>query len=66
MKKRLQIALGLRSSCCAAKIVSWHSDKYYCAQCEAWLSTANTVKAPKSSIKSKRLTPRQLTHAHTK
>lgn len=36
MKSLLQIA-GLRSSCCNAKIVVWHANKYYCAKCESWL-----------------------------
>lgn len=34
-----------RSNCCSAKIITWHSDKFYCEKCEAWLyqSTLNEI-----------------------
>lgn len=36
MKTILQM-LGLRTICCNAKIVTWHSNKHYCENCEKWL-----------------------------
>lgn len=35
---KLLIILGFRSACCGAKIETWHQGKYFCNNCESWLS----------------------------
>ncbi len=57
MKKILQY-LGLRSSCCNARVITWHQNKFYCEECESWLNAShgdkvinNFVKSPKKTLK---------------
>lgn len=39
MITKVLIALGLRSACCGEKYKNWHSNRFYCAACERWLTT---------------------------
>lgn len=55
MINKLLIAIGLKSSCCAAKIKNWHYNRYYCSDCGACIENGKPTQekcapAEKSAI----------------
>ncbi len=60
MYSKLLIAAGLRSSCCGAKIATWHASKYYCTKCDGWLGRGGQTLASSAKAVSKTKAPRLL------